>query len=74
MTKRKPRGRPKAAEQLKPVSTRIPADMFERVEAYAERIKQENPGRLATVSDAIRELVFLGLRAVEERDREGGTG
>ena len=70
--RKKGRGRPKAVEQLKTVSTRIPAEVLEKVEAYADRIRRENPGRLATVSDAIRELLILGVRAVEKRDREAG--
>ena len=64
------RGRPKSTEQLKTISTRVPVEVLKKVEVYRDRIKAENPGRLATSSDAIRELLILGIRAVEQRDRK----
>ena len=74
VTKRKKgRGRPRATEQLKTISARIPVDVHERIEEYRDQIKAENPGRLASVSDAIRELLIIGIRAVEQRNRKRGS-
>lgn len=44
---------------------RASAELMARVDAYAERLRQQTPGVSIGRSDAIRALLLIGLSAVE---------
>jgi hypothetical protein len=56
------------------VQLRFPSELWEELEAQRDRLAADRPGARVTVTDAIRELLWKGLTAVErapeERPRE----
>lgn len=67
MTKRKTT-RPKSsggANEL--VALRLPRELLERIDGYAERLREETPGMRATRTDAIRILVSKALAFEDKR-------
>jgi hypothetical protein len=55
-----------AREKLKLVSTRVPPEMVQRIEEFAERLNRERPGLLAERSVAMRVLLSKALDAMAE--------
>jgi hypothetical protein len=53
------------AEQDEQIVTRAPHALVERLDAFVERLKAEEPGRRVTRADAIRILLHKALDAEE---------
>lgn len=47
------------------IVVRLPAGLLERVDAYAERLREEQPGPLWRRSEVVRMLLIRALDAVE---------
>ena len=47
------------------VAFRLPSVLVDRLDAYAERLRQENPGIRVSRADAVRLLLTRALEAVE---------
>ena len=50
-------------EERLTTSIRFEAEMLARIEAYAQKQREANPGFTVTLSDAIRSLCDKGLKA-----------
>jgi hypothetical protein len=53
------------------VFVRMDDRLLEQIDAYVERLKQEQPGMTATRSDAIRVLIHKGLDVVGKAQAGG---
>lgn len=49
------------------IVVRLPSALVDRVDAYAERLRDEQPGPAWTRSDVVRLLVARGLESVEPK-------
>jgi predicted transcriptional regulator len=45
------------------VAFRLPNDLLQRVDAYAEQLRREEPGRSAPRAEAVRVLLIKALEA-----------
>ena len=57
------------AEQDEQIVTRAPHALVERLDAYVERLKAEEPGRRVTRADAIRILLHKALDAIDAAEQ-----
>lgn len=68
MTKPKTRPKPGGANDAQLV-LRLPADLIERVDAYAERVRSELPGARFKRAEAVRVLLTRALDQAEKNRR-----
>lgn len=61
----------KAGGQDEQLVVRLPKALLDRVDAYAERLRDEQPGPAWKRSDVVRMLLARGLEAVEPKARKG---
>jgi hypothetical protein len=54
----------------KSILVRMPKDLIEALDRYAERKKAEQPGTTFSRSDAIRVLLYKAIAAEEAEERE----
>ncbi len=65
------RGRPKKDAVMDTLAVRLPDDLVEQIDAYVTRLQNDLPGFNIARADAIRQLLAVGLRAENERLKEG---
>jgi predicted DNA-binding protein len=53
--------------QKQQTGIRLPDELFARIDAYAERLRKEQPGLEVNRAMAIRLLITKGLDAVEQK-------
>lgn len=58
-------------EQDEQLVVRLPKALLDRVDAYAERLREEQPGPAWKRSDVVRLLMSRALDAVEPKARKG---
>ena len=51
-------------------AVRLPLDTLERVDAYGQRLRREQPGLDVNQAVALRLLIAKGLEAVEEKPKK----
>jgi hypothetical protein len=56
-------GRPRSAAPKAVTAFRLPPELLARIDAYAERLRQEAPWADATRADAVRALLTAALDA-----------
>jgi hypothetical protein len=49
---------------------RLPPDLLQRIDRYAERLRKEAPWSNATRTDAVRALLLRGLEAASHDEEE----
>jgi predicted DNA-binding protein len=53
--------------QKRQTGLRLPEELLERVDAFAERLQKERPGLEVNRASAIRMLVTMGLEVAEQK-------
>ena len=60
-------GRPRAEETMEAVSVRLSREMLTQVDSYLMTMKEEMPLLLLNRTDAIRQLLALGLEGSQTK-------